>query len=125
MSIESAKSLLQSGFGIWLASFAGVAVAVVVCMTWLDRPIAPLAYEWLGRHRAVQHFAETPGFFGPLVVLAFAVLLLRSILTRRFGTMDRRHPMHHHARHRGAPQGLAEIYFRPDVAGLWAPFLHF
>ena len=88
MSIESAKSLLQSGFGIWLASFAGVAVAVVVCMTWLDRPIALLAYEWLGRHRAVQHFAETPGFFGPLVVLAFAVLLLRWILARRCGTMD-------------------------------------
>ena len=36
----------------------------------------------------MQHFAETPGFFGPLVVLAFAVLLLRWILARRFGTMD-------------------------------------
>jgi hypothetical protein len=36
----------------------------------------------------VQHFAETPGFFGPLVVLAFAVLLLRWILARRCGTMD-------------------------------------
>jgi membrane-associated phospholipid phosphatase len=88
MSIKSAKSLLQSGFGIWLVGLAGVTAAVVVCVLWLDRPIALLAYEWFGRHRAVQRLAETPGFFGPLVVLAFAVLLMRWMLARRFGTLD-------------------------------------
>jgi hypothetical protein len=88
MSIESAKSLLQSGFGIWLASLAGVGMAVVMCVIWLDCPIALLAYEWFGRHRAVQHLAQTPGLFGPLFVLAFAVLSVRWILARRFGTID-------------------------------------
>ena len=88
MSIESTKRLVQSGFGIWLASLASVAMAVVACVIWFDRPIALLAYEWFGRHRAVQHLAGTPGFFGPLVVLAFAVLLVRWFLARRFGTID-------------------------------------
>ena len=85
---SKAKSLVQSGFGIWVVSLASVAMAVVVCVIWLDRPIAVLAYEWFGRHRAVQHLAETPSFFGPLVVLAFAVLLVRWTLARRFTTID-------------------------------------
>jgi membrane-associated phospholipid phosphatase len=88
MSIESTKRLVQSGFGIWLASLASVAMAVVACVIWFDRPIALLAYEWFGRPRGVQHLAWTPGFFGPLVVLAFAVLLVRWFLARRFGTID-------------------------------------
>jgi membrane-associated phospholipid phosphatase len=88
MSIESTKRLVQSGFGIWLASLASVAMAVAACVIWLDRPIALLAYELFGRHRAVQHLAGTPGFFGPLVVLAFAILLVRWFLARRFGTID-------------------------------------
>jgi membrane-associated phospholipid phosphatase len=88
MLIESTKRLVQSGFGIWLASLASVAMAVVACVIWFDRPIALLAYEWFGRHRSVQHLAGTPGFFGPLVVLAFAVLLVRWFLARRFGTID-------------------------------------
>jgi hypothetical protein len=61
MSIESTKRLVQSGFGIWLASLASVAMAVAACVIWLDRPIALLAYELFGRHRAVQHLAGTPG----------------------------------------------------------------
>jgi membrane-associated phospholipid phosphatase len=88
MWIERTKRLVRSGFCIWLASLACVATAVVACVIWLDRPIALLAYEWFGRHRAVQHLSGTPGFFGPLVVLAFAVLLVRSFLARRFGTAD-------------------------------------
>ena len=88
MSIQPTKSLLQSGFGTWLASLAGVSVAVVISVLWLDRPIALLAYGWFGRYRSVQHLAETPGFFGPLIVLAFAVLLARWMLARRFGTID-------------------------------------
>ena len=88
MSIGRTKRLVQSGFGIWLASLASVAMAVVACVIWFDRPIALLAYEWFGRHRAVQHLAGTPGFFGPLVLLAFAVLLMRWFLARRFGAID-------------------------------------
>jgi membrane-associated phospholipid phosphatase len=88
MSIQSAKDLLQSGLGAWLVGLAGVTIAVVVCVLWLDRPIALLAYEWFGRHRAVQRLGETPGFFGPLVILAFSVLLVRWMLARRFGTID-------------------------------------
>jgi membrane-associated phospholipid phosphatase len=88
MSIESAKSLVQSGLGMWLASLASVAIAVAACVIWFDRPIALLAHEWFGRHRAVQHLAGTPGLFGPLVVLAFAVLLVRWFLARPFGTAD-------------------------------------
>jgi membrane-associated phospholipid phosphatase len=88
MSIQSAKNLLRSGFGVWLTGLAGVTMAVVVCVFWLDRPIALLAYESFGRHRAAQRLAETPGIFGPLVVLAFAVLLVRWMLARRFGTID-------------------------------------
>jgi membrane-associated phospholipid phosphatase len=52
MSFPGAKSLLQSGFGIWLVALGGVTLAVIVCVLWLDRPIALLAYEWFGRHRA-------------------------------------------------------------------------
>ena len=48
-------------------------MAVVVCVIWLDRPIAVLAYEWFGRHRAVRRLAGRQ-LLGPLVVLAFAVL---------------------------------------------------
>jgi membrane-associated phospholipid phosphatase len=88
MWIERTKRLVRSGFGIWLASLASVAMAVVACVIWLDRPIALLAYEWFGRHRAVQHLVGTPGFFGPLVVLAFAILLVRWSLACRFGTID-------------------------------------
>src|SRR4029077_6842650 len=88
MWIERTKRLVRSGICIWLASLAGVAMAVVACVIWFDRPIALLAYEWFGRHRAVQHLAGTPGFFGPLVVLGFAVLLVRWFLARRFGTID-------------------------------------
>jgi membrane-associated phospholipid phosphatase len=88
MSIESTKRLLQSRFGIWLASLASVAIAVIACVIWVDRPLALLAYEWFGRHRSVQHLAGTPGLFGPLAVLAFAVLLVRWFLARRFGTID-------------------------------------
>jgi membrane-associated phospholipid phosphatase len=88
MWIERTKRLVRSGFCIWLASLAGVTMAVAACVIWFDRPIALLAYEWSGRHRAVQHLAGTPGFFGPLVVLAFAVLLVRWFLARRFGTID-------------------------------------
>jgi membrane-associated phospholipid phosphatase len=88
MSFESTKRLVRSGFGIWLTSLASVAMVVVACVIWFDRPIALLAYEWFGRHRAVQHLAGTPGFFGPLAVLAFAVLLVRWFLARQFGTMD-------------------------------------
>jgi len=88
ISIQSVKDLLQSGLSAWLVGLAGVTIAVVVCVLWLDRPIALLAYEWFGRHRAVQRLVETPGFFGPLVVLAFSVLLVRWMLTRRFGTID-------------------------------------
>ena len=36
----------------------------------------------------MQHLAGTPGLFGPLVVLAFAVLLVRSFLARQLGTAD-------------------------------------
>jgi membrane-associated phospholipid phosphatase len=88
MSFESTKRFVRSGFGIWLASLAGVAMVVVACVIWFDRPIALLAYEWFGRHRSVQHLVGTPGLFGPLVVLAFAVLLVRWFLARRFGTID-------------------------------------
>ena len=88
MSFPRAKSPLQSDFGIWIAALGGVTMAVIVCVLWLDRPIALLAYEWLGHHRALQHLVETPSFFGPLIVLAFAVLLLRWMLARRFGTID-------------------------------------
>src|SRR5262249_50219976 len=51
MSIQSVKDLLQSGLGVWLVGLAGVTIAVIVCVLWLDRPIAFLAYEWFGRHR--------------------------------------------------------------------------
>jgi membrane-associated phospholipid phosphatase len=88
MAFPRAKSLLQSGFGIWLVALGGVAMAVIVCVFWLDRPIALLAYEWFGRYRALQHLAETPSFFGPLIVLLFAVLLMRWMLARRFGAID-------------------------------------
>jgi membrane-associated phospholipid phosphatase len=88
MSIQSAKSFLQSGLGIWLVGLAGTTVAVVVCVLWLDRPIALLGYEWFGRHRSVQRLAETPGLFGPLVVLTFAILVARGMLARQFGTID-------------------------------------
>jgi membrane-associated phospholipid phosphatase len=88
MSIQSIKDFLQSGFGIWLVGLAGVTMAVVVCVLWLDRPIALLAYEWFGHHRAVQRLAETPGFFGPLVVLAFALMLARWMMAHRLGTID-------------------------------------
>jgi hypothetical protein len=63
-------------------------MAVIVCVLWLDRPIAFFVYEWLGHHRALQLLVETPSFFGPLIVLAFAVLLMRWMLARRFGTID-------------------------------------
>jgi membrane-associated phospholipid phosphatase len=88
MSIQSVKRLLQSGFGIWLFGFAVVTLAVVVCVLWLDRPIALIAYERFGRHRILQHLTETPSFFGPLIVLAFALMLVRSMLAHRFGTID-------------------------------------
>jgi membrane-associated phospholipid phosphatase len=88
MSFESTKRLVRSGFGIWLTSLASVAMVVVACVIWFDRPIALLAYECFGRHRAVQHLAGMPGFFGPLAVLAFTVLLVRWFLARQFGTMD-------------------------------------
>ena len=88
MSFPRAMSLLQSAFAIWLLALGGVTLTVIVSVLWLDRPIALLAYEWLGHHRGVQHLVETPSFFGPLIVLAFAVLLLRWMLARRFGTID-------------------------------------
>jgi membrane-associated phospholipid phosphatase len=88
MSFERKKHPVRSGFGIWLASLASVAMVVVACVIWVDRPIALLAYEWFGRHRSVQHLAGTPGFFGPLAILAFTVLLVRWLMARRFGTID-------------------------------------
>jgi membrane-associated phospholipid phosphatase len=88
MSIKSAKSLLQSGFGVWLAFFLGVIVAVIVSVLWLDRPIALLAYEWFGHYRVLQRLTEAPGFFGPLEVLAFTVLVVRWLLARPFGVID-------------------------------------
>ena len=88
MSIQSVKRLLQSGFGIWLVALGGVAMAVIVCVLWLDRPVALLAYEWFGRYRSVQHLVDTPSFFGPLILLIFAVLLMRWMLARRFGAID-------------------------------------
>jgi membrane-associated phospholipid phosphatase len=88
MSSNSAKILVQSGFVVWLVSFAGVSVAVIFSVLWLDRPIALLAYEWFGRYRTVQHLVETPSFFGPVIVLAFAFLLARWKLARQFGTID-------------------------------------
>jgi membrane-associated phospholipid phosphatase len=88
MSINRAKILVQSGFVIWLVSLAGVSVAVIVSVLWLDRPIALFAYEWFGHYRALQRLTETPGFFGPLEVLAFAVLLVRWLLARLFGMID-------------------------------------
>jgi hypothetical protein len=66
MSIKCTKSLLQSGFGAWLVSLAGVSAAVIVSVLWLDRPIALLTYEWFGHYRSVQRLSETPSFFGPL-----------------------------------------------------------
>ena len=80
MSIQSAKDLPQSEFVSWVVGLVGVTMAVVVCVLWLDRPVALLAYEWFGHHRAVQHLAETPSFFHPLIVLAFALVLMRWML---------------------------------------------
>ena len=76
MSMTMRISVVGTGYlgAVHAASLASVAMAVAACVIWFDRPIALLAYEWFGRHRAVQHLAGTPGFFGPLVVLAFAVL---------------------------------------------------
>jgi len=88
MSIQSAKGFLQSGFGIWLVGLAGITIAVVVCVLWLDRPIALLGYGWFGRHRILQHLAETPSFFSPLIVLAFALMIVRWMMAHRFGTID-------------------------------------
>ena len=75
MSINGAKNHMQSGFFIWLVSLAGVSAAVIVSVLWLDRPIALLAYGWFGHYRSLQRLTETPSFFGPLEVLAFAVLV--------------------------------------------------
>jgi membrane-associated phospholipid phosphatase len=88
MSINSAKRIMQSGFVVWLVSLAGVSAAVIVSVLWLDRPIALLAYGWFGHYRSLQHLAETPGFFGPLEALAFAVLVVRWLLARPFGVID-------------------------------------
>ena len=88
MSINSAKSVMQSGFVVWLVSLAGVSAAVIVSVPWLDRPVALLAYGWFGNYRTVQHLGETTDFFGHLVVLGFAVLLARWMLARRFGMID-------------------------------------
>jgi hypothetical protein len=77
MSFPGAKSLLQSGFGIWLVALGGVTLAVIVCVLWLDRPIALLAYEWFGRHRADGSILSTAdltlGRFPPVTLLRSAL----------------------------------------------------
>ena len=88
MSINSTKNHMQSGFVVWLVSLAGVSAAVIVSVLWLDRPIALLAYGWFGHYRSLQRLTETPSFFGPLEVLAFAVLVVRWLLARPFGVID-------------------------------------
>lgn len=88
MSFLRPKKLVHSGFAMWLSALSAVTIIVIVCVLWLDRPVALFAYEWFGRHRAVRQLVETPSLFGPLIVLVFAALVMRWLLARRFGQID-------------------------------------
>jgi hypothetical protein len=44
MSFPRAKSVLHSGFGIWLVALGSVTMLVTACVFWLDRPIALVSY---------------------------------------------------------------------------------
>ena len=69
---------------IWLAGFAGTALAITASYLWLDRPVALWVHDHLqlGYHGTLARFSHVPDPLIPLAVVALIVLGLRAVLTR-------------------------------------------
>jgi membrane-associated phospholipid phosphatase len=59
---------------------ASAIVAVLLCVFWVDKPVATLAYAVFGRLSFLSRLAGTPGLFGPLTAVIGVVLILRRII---------------------------------------------
>ncbi len=64
---------------IWGVAALTTAIAVLISVEFLDRPIAWFSYHAFGHFTSVRQFAGTPSFFGPLETFALLIFLVRRI----------------------------------------------
>jgi membrane-associated phospholipid phosphatase len=71
----------------WLIAFAAVAVTVLLCVAFVDRPLALLAEDWFGG-ATVRLVKRSPSFFWASLIVVAAVFALRRAARRPFGRSD-------------------------------------
>lgn len=69
---------------MWIAGFAMTALAVTICYSWLDRPVALWVHSHLklDYHGTFSWFSRVPDLLVPAAAVALAVLGLRAVITR-------------------------------------------
>jgi membrane-associated phospholipid phosphatase len=76
---------------IWCAGFLSTILAVVISVTWLDKPIAYFAHDVFGQSGTlgfVSEFTGTPSFFSPLATFILVIFIVRRLAFRPFGEFD-------------------------------------
>jgi hypothetical protein len=73
---------------IWCAGLLSTILAVMISVTWLDKPIAYLAHDVFGQSGFISEFTGTPSFFSPLATVILVIFIVRRLAFRPFGKFD-------------------------------------
>jgi membrane-associated phospholipid phosphatase len=72
----------------WSIAAVATALAIVICVQFLDRPIAWFCYRFFGHLMFARQFAGAPSFFGPLEIVVLSIFLFRRILLYPLASAD-------------------------------------
>jgi membrane-associated phospholipid phosphatase len=76
-------------FMFWIAGLFLTVIFTLVCVRWLDKPVALLVHDMLGARHFPDKIAHSPGLSFPLAsALLFVVFGLAAIMGRKFSRIE-------------------------------------
>ena len=75
-------------FKIWLVGLVGTAVVILVCVQWIDRPIALWIFDVFGGRRIPTHLADRILQIPLVTAIVFVIYGIIAITGRRFSKLE-------------------------------------